>query len=513
MRNLVIIAAALLSLTLPSSVAAQDYHRGYRAYSEGDYETALNEWHPLAEQGNASAQTNLGIMYQHGRGVEQNEAEAVRWYLPAAEQGNALAQTNLGIMYERGRGVEQNEAEAVRWYLPAAEQGNATAQSNLGIMYQQGRGVEQNDAEAFRWYLLAAEQGNVLAQAFLGFMYSYGRGVEQNDAQAFLWYLLAAKQGNASAQTNLGIMYQYGRGVEQNEAESARWLRLAAEQGDARAQSMLGLRYQYGRGVERNEAEAVRWLRLAAEQGDARAQRRLLAMMSDGSASSCIDWAKTSPRSEDRLFIDLFENPALGLVSQTFDLDNPPIERARYFGHSFYNPLYDIPKDEFETTAEYLRRRQNFWESAVGAGERSLTIGHQRLRFDYDADGRTMKVSAKSGELNDGDDLPVAIRFSGIEPSVWTREGYYISASNGFFDRLNYRSPRNAREVLITMDATAGREVKSSGFLRLRFRLPIFRSPSLPVALKWDDMKVIHADLDCAVLTTAGGAYYDLLDL
>ena len=441
MRNLVIIAAALLSLTLPSSVAAQDYHRGYRAYSEGDYETALNEWHPLAEQGNASAQTNLGIMYQHGRGVEQNEAEAVRWYLPAAEQGNALAQTNLGIMYERGRGVEQN------------------------------------DAEAFRWYLLAAEQGNVLAQAFLGFMYSYGRGVEQNDAQAFLWYLLAAKQGNASAQTNLGIMYQYGRGVEQNEAESARWLRLAAEQGDARA------------------------------------QRRLLAMMSDGSASSCIDWAKTSPRSEDRLFIDLFENPALGLVSQTFDLDNPPIERARYFGHSFYNPLYDIPKDEFETTAEYLRRRQNFWESAVGAGERSLTIGHQRLRFDYDADGRTMKVSAKSGELNDGDDLPVAIRFSGIEPSVWTREGYYISASNGFFDRLNYRSPRNAREVLITMDATAGREVKSSGFLRLRFRLPIFRSPSLPVALKWDDMKVIHADLDCAVLTTAGGAYYDLLDL
>ena len=79
MRNLVIIAAALLSLTLPSSVAAQDYHRGYRAYSEGDYETALNEWHPLAEQGNASAQTNLGIMYQHGRGVEQNEAESVRW--------------------------------------------------------------------------------------------------------------------------------------------------------------------------------------------------------------------------------------------------------------------------------------------------------------------------------------------------------------------------------------------------------------------------------------------------
>ena len=51
MRNLVIIAAALLSLTLPSSVAAQDIDRGVSAYNDGDYPTALREFRLLVEQG------------------------------------------------------------------------------------------------------------------------------------------------------------------------------------------------------------------------------------------------------------------------------------------------------------------------------------------------------------------------------------------------------------------------------------------------------------------------------
>ncbi|MCL2148518.1 MAG: sel1 repeat family protein, partial [Methanomassiliicoccaceae archaeon] len=56
-----------------------------------------------------------------------------------------------------GRGVEQSDAEAVRWYALAAEQGDAGAQRNLGSMYRMGRGVVQSDAEAARLYKLAAE--------------------------------------------------------------------------------------------------------------------------------------------------------------------------------------------------------------------------------------------------------------------------------------------------------------------------------------------------------------------
>ena len=94
----------------------------------------------------------------------------------AAEQGDADAQVNLGYMYDNGRGVPQDDAEAVRWYRLAAEQGNARAQFFLGGEYAAGDGVPQDDAEAVRWFRLAAEQGHALAQSILGYMYGNGRG-------------------------------------------------------------------------------------------------------------------------------------------------------------------------------------------------------------------------------------------------------------------------------------------------------------------------------------------------
>jgi uncharacterized protein len=68
-----------VSMTLSSPVAAQDLQKGFSAYQAGDYATALQEWKPLAEQGNATAQYNLALMYGNGRGVPQDYAEAVKW--------------------------------------------------------------------------------------------------------------------------------------------------------------------------------------------------------------------------------------------------------------------------------------------------------------------------------------------------------------------------------------------------------------------------------------------------
>jgi TPR repeat protein len=97
-------------------------------------------------------------MYRHGQGVPQDYAEAVKWYRLAAEQGNASAQSNLGVMYRLGRGVPQDNAEAVKWYRRAAEQGNAKAQSNLGVMYGLGQGVPQDYVQAHLWFNLAASR-------------------------------------------------------------------------------------------------------------------------------------------------------------------------------------------------------------------------------------------------------------------------------------------------------------------------------------------------------------------
>ena len=78
---------ALALVFASSQVVAQDYDAGLKAYSVGDYEAALEEWRPSAEQGDALAQYNLGFMYSNGEGVPQDYAEAVKWYRMAAEQG------------------------------------------------------------------------------------------------------------------------------------------------------------------------------------------------------------------------------------------------------------------------------------------------------------------------------------------------------------------------------------------------------------------------------------------
>ena len=123
--------------------------------SDSDYESLKR----AAEQGDARAQNSLGIMYSNGRGVSQDDAEAVKWYRKAAKQGNASAQNNLGWMYDNGRGVSQDYGEAVKWYRKAAKQGNATGQLNLGWMYEKGRGVAQDYVTACMWYILAEAGG------------------------------------------------------------------------------------------------------------------------------------------------------------------------------------------------------------------------------------------------------------------------------------------------------------------------------------------------------------------
>ena len=71
---------------------------GAAAHEKGDYATALRLWHPLAEQGNAHAQFNLGVMYYNSQGVPQDYEAAMTWFRKAAEQGHDNAQFNLGLI-------------------------------------------------------------------------------------------------------------------------------------------------------------------------------------------------------------------------------------------------------------------------------------------------------------------------------------------------------------------------------------------------------------------------------
>ena len=151
-------------MLIGSEVRGSDFQKGLNAYYRGNFATALREWIPIAKQGNADAQFNLGEMYNTGKGVPQDYKTAVKWYKLAAEQGSANAQYSLGHMYLEGNGVSQNYETAVKWYKLAAKQGNNFAQMTLGRMYHHGQGVPQNNKTAMKWYKLAVEQGFAPAQ-------------------------------------------------------------------------------------------------------------------------------------------------------------------------------------------------------------------------------------------------------------------------------------------------------------------------------------------------------------
>jgi hypothetical protein len=105
------------------------FDEGTAAYKTQEYATALKEWQPLAEKGEARAQFQLGGLYGKGEGVKQDYAEALKWLSKAAEQGYVEAQTIIGFMYYSGQGVKQDYVEALRWSHKAADQGNAMEQS------------------------------------------------------------------------------------------------------------------------------------------------------------------------------------------------------------------------------------------------------------------------------------------------------------------------------------------------------------------------------------------------
>ena len=81
-----LLALAIMALAVPA--IAGPFEDGFAAADSGDYATAMRMWRPLADQGVADAQFNLGFMYANGEGVPQDDAEAVKWYRKAAEQGN-----------------------------------------------------------------------------------------------------------------------------------------------------------------------------------------------------------------------------------------------------------------------------------------------------------------------------------------------------------------------------------------------------------------------------------------
>jgi hypothetical protein len=115
-------------MSFHDEIAVLAKQAGYKTLAQQKAEKQL----ALAEQGNASAQYILGIMYEYGEGVSQDMVQAMYWYRKAAEQGLSDAQFFLGAIYYNGeKGITKDYSQAIFWLRKAAEQGDTHAQEAL----------------------------------------------------------------------------------------------------------------------------------------------------------------------------------------------------------------------------------------------------------------------------------------------------------------------------------------------------------------------------------------------
>jgi hypothetical protein len=251
-------------------------------------------------------------MYADGRGVAQDDVEAVKWLRMPIEAGLGNAWIAMGKLYEK-RGTFEADQEAVHCYQKPDDGYRWDGAYHLGRMYEKGRGVPQDYALATKCYLIAlkdhgphqdptitfsylcgslmirdpdqlkrckqsAEKGDASAQAAYGLsIISLLWDWNKNDKITAKWFEKSAEQGNALGQYCWGLMIEYKLALG-GDKDAQYWFLKSAEKGFADAQEAIGRRHR----ANAEYSEAAKWYRLAAAQGQVEAQYELGKMYYDG---------------------------------------------------------------------------------------------------------------------------------------------------------------------------------------------------------------------------------------
>ena len=350
-------------------------------------------------QEDPEAWRELGKLYEIGKGIGQNYAEAMNWYLKAADQNDLDAQTNVGKLYYYGLGVQKDYTEAMKWFRIAGDRGHANAQYLVGTMYAQSEGVAKNIIEAVKWYHVSANQGHASAQYELGFMHATGKGVPQNLIEAQRWYglsalckqtelygaikesydeneeitdelveaiklhRLAADRGQASAQFNLGVLYHTGFGFKQNYTAAMKWYLKAANQNYAEAKCFIGLLYYKGSGVNKDYTKAMEWFSLAAAQEHADAQFHIgtLYYCGYGVKQDCEEarrWYLKASEQKHVMAVSLLADAKLW-ISITSKSENVTVEKKNEKNISSLSSIeLEIKKEILEPSRENIKQLQ-----------------------------------------------------------------------------------------------------------------------------------------------------------
>ena len=230
-----------------------------------------------AAAGDAEAEYQLGLIYDEGRKVDRDRAQALRWYRTAAEHGHVLAALNTGVLYDSGSGVPRDAVAAAFWYRKAADADNGRAAYNLGLLYENGDGVPRDRKQALSWHQKAQRAGIAAAGAKIAALSPKPAPARiTQSALPALEQPADASAGKRDARLRMALAKDYAPGTSADDDQAAAALiRAAADGGDAQAACNLGMRYVNGRGVARDWAQGESWLRRAAQRGHVPAQNNL----------------------------------------------------------------------------------------------------------------------------------------------------------------------------------------------------------------------------------------------
>ncbi|MBC8592023.1 SEL1-like repeat protein [Oscillospiraceae bacterium N12] len=231
---------------------AADMNYSYAQFKMGDYyfygygpcmedNKQAVEWYEKAEaNNNPLAMLRLGDYYLYDYDKLNESEKAIDYYQKAAKQ--EYYNEGIGICYEMGIGVEENETEAFRYYTLAADGGNTMGMYRTALCYYNGVGVKQNLQEAFRWFNDAAGRENIHSYYYMGKMLMYGEGCTPDPEIAVQWLKKAADLNSDKAQFELGNAYLTGTGVDENDDMAMEWFEKAAENGNEKALKITGRR-------------------------------------------------------------------------------------------------------------------------------------------------------------------------------------------------------------------------------------------------------------------------------
>lgn len=164
------------------------------AANKQDWKAVFNILYPLALEGNLQAQSNLGMLYNLGRGTEQDKEKAYWWFSEAAEGGSIKAINNLAVMYYRGSFVKQDVPQAIKLFETTAIRGkDQDAMLMLGDIYY----AQKDYNKSFEWVNKVAAAGNLEGKFRLARMYEEGIGTLANRTLARLLYADILRTENA----------------------------------------------------------------------------------------------------------------------------------------------------------------------------------------------------------------------------------------------------------------------------------------------------------------------------